>query len=203
MGCRPGGPEVARARPRRGETPRAHRSRCRPRSPAATDIPRPSRNRSGCRSGVRSIAATKARGRLGAAPQAQAPAVSGSNRLIAQEPPAIARSITSQIASSTEESSGALAAIFSKTRRSPAAIASAALALGDVGDAGADQPAARARQAHEAHFAGHVLAERVAMHPLEHGCAARERAIDVAARRAERGRAVGLVRRTDLVGAAR
>ena len=34
----------------------------------------------------------------------------------------------------------------------------AALARGDVGDAGADQPPVRARQAHEAHLAGHVLA---------------------------------------------
>ena len=126
----------------------------------------------------------------------------GSNRLMAQWLPAMTRSTTPPMASSTEVK-GALAAIFSNTRRSPAAIASRALALRDVGDARAYQPPIGARQAHEAHFAGHGLPERIAVHPLEHRCIARQRAVDVAARQTERGSAVGLPRGADLVRSAR
>jgi hypothetical protein len=59
--------------------------------------------------------------------------------LIAQKLSTTTRSISSHIDSSAEFS-GALAAIFSNTRRSPGA-----LALGDIGDAGANQPPIGAR----------------------------------------------------------
>jgi hypothetical protein len=71
------------------------------------------------------MATTKGRGKFGATPKLNA-CFSRSNKLIAQLLSGMARSINSQIASSAEDS-GALAAIFSNTRRSPAAIASARL----------------------------------------------------------------------------
>ncbi len=77
-----------------------------------------------------------------------------------------------------------------------------ALALGNVGDAGADQPPIGTRQAHEAHLARHDLSRGVAVRPLEHRRIARQRALYEAARRAEGRRTVGLVRGTDLVRAA-
>ena len=73
----------------------------------------------------------------------------------------------------------------------------AALALGDVGDAAANQPAAGRRQPDHADFAGDVVAVRVAVQPLEARRLARECAIDVAARDAERRRPVRLLGRTD------
>ena len=72
-----------------------------------------------------------------------------------------------------------------------------ALALGDVDDARADQAPVRARQAHEAHLAGQSLALGIAVQPFEHRRLPGERGVDVAARHAERGRAVRLQRRTD------
>ena len=73
----------------------------------------------------------------------------------------------------------------------------AALALRDVGDAAANQPAAGRRQPDHADFAGDVVAVRVAVQPLEARRLARECAIDVAARDAERRRPVRLLGRTD------
>jgi hypothetical protein len=72
-----------------------------------------------------------------------------------------------------------------------------ALALGDVGDAAADQPPAGGGQPHQADFAGYVVPERVAVRPLEARGFAGQRAVHVAAHHAERGRAVLLERRTD------
>ena len=75
-----------------------------------------------------------------------------------------------------------------------------ALALGDVGDAAADQAATRRGQADEADLAGDVVIERVAMQPLEARRLAGQRPLDVLVRHAERWHAVGLFRRTDLLG---
>ena len=57
----------------------------------------------------------------------------------------------------------------------------AALALGDVGDAAANQPSSRGRQANQPDLAGDVVTERVAMQPFEAGRLARECAVEVAA----------------------
>ena len=73
--------------------------------------------------GAWSMAATNSRGRLGAVPKRKACAAMSST-LMAQKLWTITRSITSQMASNTDDK-GALAAIFSNTRRSPAAIAAA------------------------------------------------------------------------------
>ncbi len=103
------------------------------------------------------------------------------------------RSITSQIASSAADErrvGGDLLEHPALARRDGLG----ALALGDVGDAGADQPPVGARQAHEAHFAGHGLAGGVAVHPFEHRRLARQRAFDVAARTPKESAAVGLMR---------
>ncbi len=61
----------------------------------------------------------------------------------------------------------------------------AALALGDVDDAAANETSARGGQAHQADFAGNVVPECVAVQPFEAGRVAGERAIDVAAGHAE------------------
>ncbi len=76
----------------------------------------------------------------------------------------------------------------------------AALALGDVGDAAADQAPARGGQADQADLAGDVVPECVAVQPLEPGCVAGERTIEVPACDAERRRAILLERRADLFG---
>ena len=76
----------------------------------------------------------------------------------------------------------------------------AALALGDVGDAAADQAAAGGGQPDQAHFAGNVVAERIAMHPFEDRRFAGQRAVEVPAHDAERRRAVRLVRRAHAFG---
>ncbi len=73
----------------------------------------------------------------------------------------------------------------------------AALALGDVGDAAADQPAPGRRQPDQPDLARDVVAVRVAVQPLEAGRLARQRPVDVAPRDTERRRAVRLFRRTD------
>ena len=57
----------------------------------------------------------------------------------------------------------------------------AALALGDVRDAAADQPSARGRQPYEPHLAGHVVILRITVDPLEAGSIACERALDMSA----------------------
>ena len=77
-----------------------------------------------------------------------------------------------------------------------------ALALGDVGDAGADQPPVGTRQTHETHLARKIPSIRIAVHPLEHRCLALEGAVDVAARHAER-RSAELPCRGDLLRTAR
>ena len=77
-----------------------------------------------------------------------------------------------------------------------------ALALGDVGDAGADQAAVGTWQAHEPYLAGRGLPRGVAVRPFEYRRLTRQGAFDEAARTPEGRRAVGLLRRTDLVRAA-
>ena len=75
-----------------------------------------------------------------------------------------------------------------------------ALALGDVGDAGADQVASRGRHADETHLARDVLPGRVAVRPLEHRRAAGEGLTDLLARGFQRRAAVGLHRRAHVAG---
>ena len=100
-----------------------------------------------------------------------------------------------RVIDSSTAGSGALAVSFSKTSCSAAATLSCALALGDVRDAAAHEPARAARQAHEAHFAHDLLAERVPMQPLEHLRPGIERALDARADLLARQRAVRLHRR--------
>ena len=78
-----------------------------------------------------------------------------------------------------------------------------ALALGDVGDAAADQPMLTRLQSHPAHFAGNVVAERVAEHPFEHRALARKCQLELRAIRVSGQRTVGLLRRAEHLGAAR
>ncbi len=82
-----------------------------------------------------------------------------------------------------------------RVRRSPSSFH--ALALGDVGDAAANQLARGARQAHQAHFAGDVVPERVAMQPLENRRLAGQRAIEMARAIPSDGVPSGCSRRAD------
>ncbi len=72
----------------------------------------------------------------------------------------------------------------------------AALAFGDVGDAAAHQVAIAARQVHQAHFADDLAARGITVRPLEHGCVALERLLNIGARALLGSTAVGLLRRT-------
>ena len=145
--------------------------------------------------GARSMATTKLRGRLGATPKAQHLPL-----LIEQIDRAkgARHDPLDHLANGFEHGGerrirGDLLEYPALSRRNGLA----ALALGDIGDAGANQSAIGARKADEAHLAGHVVAVRVAMHPFEHRRTARQRTVDISSRHTEGGTAVGLPRRTD------
>src|SRR6516162_3953078 len=73
-----------------------------------------------------------------------------------------------------------------------------ALALGDVSDAAAHQPAVAARQPHEAHLADDLGARAVVVRPLEYRHGAIERLLDVGTRPLLGRGAVGLLRWAEL-----
>ncbi len=75
-----------------------------------------------------------------------------------------------------------------------------ALALGNVGDADANQLAIAGGQAAESHLARNLLAGRILVQPLEHRVLAGQCARDMTTAHAERWRAVRLPRRADLRG---
>ncbi len=164
---------------------------------AAQDKPPRRRSRSGCR-WAHSPWPARTRAADSAPRRSSSACFSRSSRLIAQQLSGMARSITSQIASSAEDS-GALAAIFSKTRRSPAAIASARLrSVMSMMLARSRRRLELGRRTNRT-SQGKFWPVGIAMHPLEHRHLAGQGALDVAARDAEGRRAVGLQRGTDLV----
>ena len=137
-----------------------------------------------------SIARAYSAGRRGPAQRFRRMPVSSSRRIAHTESGAT-RSITSVIASSVMRRS-TLAARRSNTRRSPAVSSSVRLrSVMSVMLPRISRCVARL-QPHPAHFAGNVVAERVAEHPFEHRRSRRQRALELRAIRVGRRRAVGL-----------